>query len=73
MLESNGEEEPLRACDSGGGNIVEIYVQDGSGECRSLIASGRPSRTLSKCHDHFTAHGVCVDCTRATGRTIWAS
>ena len=77
MLEDDEEERPLTAHDSGrfGGNIntVEIYFQDGDGQVRSLVASGRPCMTINRCDGHFIAHGVCVDCTRAAGKPVWVT
>jgi len=75
MPDSIGEERPLRATDSSDSenrNIVEIYVQDGDGQVRSMVASGRPCLTIDRCESHFIAYGVCVDCTRAAGKPVWA-
>ncbi len=68
-------DEALRAADSAGPSVnMEIYIRDGDGNVRSLVASGGPSRvSYTFCHDHFIAHGVCIDCTQAMGETVWAS
>ena len=65
----------LRVADSGGGvPEMEIYMRDGDGNVRSLVASGsaRVTTPLLRCQDHFIAHGVCIDCTQASGTTVWA-
>jgi hypothetical protein len=74
MKNVNGESEVLRAADSGGvRHDVEIYIRDGDESIRTLIASGGfRQASFNRCSDHFIAHGICVDCTRARGRTVWA-
>ena len=72
MRKKTEPEEPLTARDSAYDNTVEIYLRDGDGACRSLIASGMPGTHIARCQDHFIAHGVCVDCTRIAGRPVRA-
>jgi hypothetical protein len=66
----------LRFADSAGPSVdMEIYYRDGEGTVRSFAASGSPgpSREPTFCADHFIAHGVCIDCSRQLGETVWAS
>jgi hypothetical protein len=73
MSGATEEEEVLRAADSACSDTMEIYIRDGAGQCRTLVASVRPRTTISRCEGHFVAHGVCIDCTQAAGKTVWAS
>jgi hypothetical protein len=54
---------------------LEVVVPDGGGGSRSLIVKGRAERAvvLRRCADHLIAHGICIDCTRAASRRVWAA
>ena len=78
MPHSDMNDADLVTVADGGGALdfpVEIFVPDGSGATRSLLLNGCASvpRVLERCADHVIARGICVDCTRAASRLVWAT
>lgn len=53
--------------------LVYIHSRDGTGDHQCLSARGTRPPILTWCAEHFVAHGVCVDCTRALGHIVYAS
>jgi hypothetical protein len=74
-MSTNQKDGLLRVADSAPPVEMEIFYRDGDGKEHSFIAIGRLgfNRAPAFCEGHFIAHGVCIDCSRQLGETVWAS